>query len=157
MEPAISLVEPTADIPAAMRAIGVQARQAARILANAPAKAKTDALLAAGREVVIYDNFRTGHRQFIADAVSRGAVLVEGDVLDLETLTAAMRGCDTVIHLAANADVRLSRRGRGLAATPRSAAAARGRWYPCFAPGVPGFTRFFVLGSIHFTIFCFTR
>jgi GntR family transcriptional regulator/MocR family aminotransferase len=35
------------------------------------------------------------------------------------------------------AEVRLSRRGRGLAATPRSAAAGRGRWYPCFAPGVP--------------------
>jgi GntR family transcriptional regulator/MocR family aminotransferase len=35
------------------------------------------------------------------------------------------------------ADVRLSRRGRSLAATPRSAAATRGRWYPCFAPGVP--------------------
>jgi GntR family transcriptional regulator/MocR family aminotransferase len=34
-------------------------------------------------------------------------------------------------------DARLSRRGRGLAATPRSAAALRGRWYPCFAPGVP--------------------
>jgi GntR family transcriptional regulator/MocR family aminotransferase len=39
--------------------------------------------------------------------------------------------------LAADAVVRLSRRGRGLAATPRSAAAVRGRWYPCFAPGVP--------------------
>jgi GntR family transcriptional regulator/MocR family aminotransferase len=38
---------------------------------------------------------------------------------------------------ATTADLRLSRRGRGLATTPRSAAAARGRWYPCFAPGVP--------------------
>jgi GntR family transcriptional regulator/MocR family aminotransferase len=38
---------------------------------------------------------------------------------------------------AATADLRLSRRGRGLAATQRSAAASRGRWYPCFAPGVP--------------------
>ncbi len=35
------------------------------------------------------------------------------------------------------AEVRLSRRGRGLAATLRSSAAARGRWYPCFSPGVP--------------------
>jgi GntR family transcriptional regulator/MocR family aminotransferase len=38
---------------------------------------------------------------------------------------------------AAGAALRLSRRGRGLAATPRSSAASRGRWYPCFAPGVP--------------------
>jgi len=33
--------------------------------------------------------------------------------------------------------VRLSRRGRGLAATPFSVSIARGQWYPCFAPGVP--------------------
>jgi GntR family transcriptional regulator/MocR family aminotransferase len=37
----------------------------------------------------------------------------------------------------ATPDLRLSRRGRGLAATPRSAGASRGRWYPCFVPGVP--------------------
>ena len=44
MEPAISLVEPGTDVRAAMRAIGAQAREAARALANAPAQAKTDAL-----------------------------------------------------------------------------------------------------------------
>ncbi|GAB2176220.1 MocR-like pyridoxine biosynthesis transcription factor PdxR [Dongia sp. agr-C8] len=38
---------------------------------------------------------------------------------------------------ATNAGFRLSKRGRGLAATPGSASATRGRWYPCFAPGVP--------------------
>jgi GntR family transcriptional regulator/MocR family aminotransferase len=37
-----------------------------------------------------------------------------------------------------SADLKLSRRGRGLAATPRSASAIRGRWYPCFAPGRAG-------------------
>jgi glutamate-5-semialdehyde dehydrogenase len=47
MEPAISLVEPETDIRAAMRAIGAQARVAARALANAPAEAKTAALVAA--------------------------------------------------------------------------------------------------------------
>jgi glutamate-5-semialdehyde dehydrogenase len=47
MEPAISLVEPANDVRAAMRAIGARAREAARALANAPARAKTDALLAA--------------------------------------------------------------------------------------------------------------
>jgi GntR family transcriptional regulator/MocR family aminotransferase len=40
------------------------------------------------------------------------------------------------------AALRLSRRGRGLAATPRSAGASRGRWYPCFTPGVPDHSDF---------------
>jgi GntR family transcriptional regulator/MocR family aminotransferase len=41
---------------------------------------------------------------------------------------------------------RLSRRGSGLAETPRSAGASRGRWYPCFTPGVPDHSDFpFVL------------
>ncbi|HEY2042853.1 MAG TPA: SDR family NAD(P)-dependent oxidoreductase [Jatrophihabitans sp.] len=65
-----------------------------------------DALLARGDDVVIYDNLRTGRREFIADALERNAKFVEGDVLDLDSLTAAMSGCDAVIHLAANADVR---------------------------------------------------
>ena len=65
-----------------------------------------DALLDAGREVVIYDDFRTGRREFVVGAIERGAALVEGDVLDQRRLRAAVRGCDTVIHLAANADVR---------------------------------------------------
>jgi glutamate-5-semialdehyde dehydrogenase len=46
MEPAISLVEPASDIRGAMLAIGAQARKAARVLANAPAAAKSQALVA---------------------------------------------------------------------------------------------------------------
>ena len=65
-----------------------------------------DALLARGDEVVIYDNLRTGRREFIADALANGATFVNSDILDFESLSAAMSGCDTVIHLAANADVR---------------------------------------------------
>ena len=65
-----------------------------------------DALLARGVEVVVYDNFRTGRREFLADAVVAGATVIEGDLLDRDTLTQAMAGCDLVIHLAANADVR---------------------------------------------------
>jgi UDP-glucose 4-epimerase len=61
-----------------------------------------DALLARGVEVVVYDNFSTGHRAFVPPA----AELVEADVLDRDTLTQAMQGCDTVFHLQANADVR---------------------------------------------------
>jgi UDP-glucose 4-epimerase len=64
-----------------------------------------DHLLANGREVVGWDNFSTGQRRFIGAASSR-CQLIEGDNLDLSGLTRAMAGCDTVFHLAANADVR---------------------------------------------------
>jgi UDP-glucose 4-epimerase len=66
-----------------------------------------DRLLAAGHSVVGYDNFSTGQRRFLDTArVHPGFTLVEGDVLDTDRLTAAIRGCDFVFHLAANADVR---------------------------------------------------
>jgi UDP-glucose 4-epimerase len=66
-----------------------------------------DRLLALGHEVAAYDNFSTGQRVFLADACAQaGFRLFEGDVLDSESLTRAMRGADTVFHLAANADVR---------------------------------------------------
>lgn len=66
-----------------------------------------DELIARGVEVVIVDDFRTGRREFVADALSRDGVrLVEGDVLDEEVLHDAVEGCDWVFHLQANADVR---------------------------------------------------
>jgi UDP-glucose 4-epimerase len=65
-----------------------------------------DRLLDEGIEVAILDDFRTGRREFIAGALERGAELFEGDILDLELLTRAVAGCDTVFHLQANADVR---------------------------------------------------
>src|SRR5271163_2184686 len=66
-----------------------------------------DRLLAAGWSVVGYDNFSTGQHEFIAEALQQqNFKLVEADVLDTSSLTAAMAGCDIVFHLAANADVR---------------------------------------------------
>jgi UDP-glucose 4-epimerase len=66
-----------------------------------------DRLLAGGVEVVILDDFRTGRREFVADALQHaGARLVEGDVLDATALRDAIAGCDWVFHLQANADVR---------------------------------------------------
>ena len=53
-------------------------------------------------EVAILDNFSTGRRELVNPA----AELFEGDVLDTDVLREAMRGCDTVFHLQANADVR---------------------------------------------------
>jgi UDP-glucose 4-epimerase len=66
-----------------------------------------DRLLASGFSVVGYDNFTTGQREFIAEALRHPEFkLVEGDVLDTAALAAAMAGCDIVFHFAANADVR---------------------------------------------------
>jgi UDP-glucose 4-epimerase len=65
-----------------------------------------DRLSADGVEVTILDNFRTGRREFVADALARGVKLIEGDVLDMAALEEAFEGCDWVFHLQANADVR---------------------------------------------------
>ena len=66
-----------------------------------------DKLLAEGRQVVGWDNFSTGQERFLEGALQhRSFRLVRGDMLDLDALTAAIKGCDTVFHLAANADVR---------------------------------------------------
>lgn len=59
-------------------------------------------------EVVAYDNFSTGRREFLEDALKNDRFkLVEGDTLDLDAMTEAMKGCEFVFHFAANADVRM--------------------------------------------------
>jgi len=66
-----------------------------------------DRLLQLGKRVVGWDNFSTGQGAFLQPSQSQaGFQLVRGDNLDLDRLTQAMAGCDTVFHLAANADVR---------------------------------------------------
>jgi UDP-glucose 4-epimerase len=66
-----------------------------------------DLLSASGMEVVIYDNLSTGREEFISGACARpGVEFVQGDVLDDERVRHSLAGCDTVFHLAANADVR---------------------------------------------------
>jgi UDP-glucose 4-epimerase len=67
----------------------------------------TDRLLADGLAVVGWDNFATGQKRFLEGALQQPRfTFVRGDNLDLPALTAAMKGCDFVFHLAANADVR---------------------------------------------------
>jgi len=64
-------------------------------------------LSAEGVEVVLVDDFRSGRREFVAEALERpGVRIVEGDVLDAAVLDEAVKGCDWVFHLQANADVR---------------------------------------------------
>jgi UDP-glucose 4-epimerase len=66
-----------------------------------------DHLLANGIPVVGWDNFSTGQEPFVTAARKNpNYTLIQGDNLDLPALTKAMAGCDTVFHLAANADVR---------------------------------------------------
>jgi UDP-glucose 4-epimerase len=66
-----------------------------------------DRLLASGHHVTGYDNFSTGQRRFLAQALEHPSFrLITGDTLDLAGLTAAMDGADVVFHFAANADVR---------------------------------------------------
>lgn len=66
-----------------------------------------DRLLAEGHHVVVYDNFSTGQDTFLNDARRFASFkLIEGDLLNPDHLSKAMRGCDFVYHLAANADVR---------------------------------------------------
>jgi UDP-glucose 4-epimerase len=66
-----------------------------------------DRLLADGIAVVGWDNFSTGQERFLEGAVrNSGFKLVRGDNLEPAGLKGAMRGCDFVFHLAANADVR---------------------------------------------------
>jgi len=66
-----------------------------------------DRLLGGGHRVVGYDDLSTGQMKFL-EAASRqpNFRLVEGTTLDLPALTAAMKGTECVVHLAANADVR---------------------------------------------------
>ena len=66
-----------------------------------------DRLLANGVTVTGWDNFSTGQIRFLEDAQKHPKFqLVRGDALDLPSLTAAMKGTDFVVHLAANADIR---------------------------------------------------
>ena len=66
-----------------------------------------DRLLAEGHDVVGFDNFSTGLQKFLQPALEHPRFrLVRGDVLNATVLGEAMKGCDFVFHLAANADIR---------------------------------------------------
>lgn len=66
-----------------------------------------DKLIEHGFCVIGWDNFSTGRREFLSDALRSSRFrLVEGDNLDLPELSKAMSGSGCVFHLAANADVR---------------------------------------------------
>jgi UDP-glucose 4-epimerase len=66
-----------------------------------------DRLLANGNKVIGIDNFSTGQKKFVESALKHPHFhLIEGDLLDSAALQHWFQGADSVIHLAANADVR---------------------------------------------------
>ena len=66
-----------------------------------------DRLLAEKSDVIGIDNFSTGQRKFLQQALAHPNFrLLEIDLLDLEGLKHAFAGGESVFHLAANADVR---------------------------------------------------
>ena len=66
-----------------------------------------DRLLADGVSVTGWDNLSTGQERFLDGAKKNPKFrLIRGDNLDLPALTAAMKGADFVLHLAANADIK---------------------------------------------------
>ena len=57
--------------------------------------------------VTVYDNLSSGRLDFIDRLLSSPKFkFIQGDLLDLNTLTSAMAGQDMVFHLAANPDIR---------------------------------------------------
>ena len=70
----------------------------------------TDALLAGGDEVTVYDNLSTGRLSNLDSALAAGVDLVEGDILDRDLLERVMQSVrpDTVFHLAAQGEVQRS-------------------------------------------------
>jgi UDP-glucose 4-epimerase len=69
--------------------------------------AMTDKLLADGHDVVGFDDFSTGQKEFLEEASkSPRFTLVKANLMDREAVTLAMKNIDAVFHFAANADVR---------------------------------------------------
>ncbi len=66
-----------------------------------------DRLVGQGHDVTVIDNMSTGFRENIAGHLDSGKVSLEKfDLGDLKKTVKALKGADTVFHLAANADVR---------------------------------------------------
>jgi len=69
-----------------------------------------DALLAAGHEVVVFDDLSSGKEENLRDALANGARLHRGDVRVAEQVAAAVTeaNAEVIFHLAAQIDVRKS-------------------------------------------------
>jgi len=60
-----------------------------------------DHLLTRNKEVVVLDDFSSGKREYLDQALELGGVeIVEGSILDNDVLAKAIEGCDVVYHMA---------------------------------------------------------
>jgi len=64
-----------------------------------------DRLLRDGHEVVVLDDFSTGHRSNLPDSDNESLTVVEGDISNYDTVKQCMQGVDWVFHKAAVASV----------------------------------------------------
>ncbi len=66
-----------------------------------------DRLLNSG-DVTIYDNLTNSSQSSISHLLKKGASLVKGDITDYALLSKSLAGFDTIVHLAAETDVKES-------------------------------------------------
>src|SRR5271166_6943264 len=102
MSAAVQIVEPEAEVRAAMRVIGAQARAAARKLANAPAEKKNQALAAAARALRARSaEILAANARDLADAKvkSLSAALIDRLALNPDRIEAIARGLEEVAAL----------------------------------------------------------
>ncbi len=62
-------------------------------------------LLKDGNDVIIFDNFSNSSEQKISDLLNSGAVLINGDITDFQSIVTALNDSDIVIHLASSINV----------------------------------------------------
>ena len=102
MSAAVQIIEPEAEVRAAMRAIGAEARVAARKLANAPAEKKNQALAAAARALRARSaEILAANARDLADAEAKGlsAALIDRLALNPDRIEAMARGLEEVAAL----------------------------------------------------------
>ena len=99
---AAEIIEPEADVRAAMRAVGREARAAARKLANAPAEMKNRALAAAARALHARSaEILAANARDLADAKAKGlsAALIDRLALNPDRIEGMARGLEEVAGL----------------------------------------------------------
>ena len=102
MSAAVQIIEPEAEVRAAMRAIGAEARAAARKLANAPAEKKNQALAAAARALCARSaEILAANARDLADAEAKGlgAALIDRLALNPARIGAMARGLEEIAAL----------------------------------------------------------
>jgi glutamate-5-semialdehyde dehydrogenase len=102
MSAAVQVIQPEAEVRAAMRAIGAQARAAARKLANAPAENKNQALTAAARSLRARSvEILAANARDLADAEAKSlsAALIDRLALNPDRIEAMARGLEEVAAL----------------------------------------------------------